>query len=164
VLCAQIAHFMNIDKQTTVLYYFCNNYRSSTTNNLVVILRSFCGQLLRANSELAPYIYEEYVGNGSTPSVQNLQEILPKILSGFKSIRMIVDGLDEWDQSLISKMLKALMRFTSHDGLGKSHKLLFSSRDVPQIGRVLSKKSVLCLSDERRAIDAAIAIFVHDNI
>jgi hypothetical protein len=77
---------------------------------------------------------------------------------------MIVDGLDEWDQSLISKILKALMCFTSHDGLGKSHKLLFSSRDVPQIGRVLSKKSVLCLSDERRAIDAAIAIFVHDNI
>jgi hypothetical protein len=49
-------------------------------------------------------------------------------------------------------------------GRGMSHRLLFSSRDVPQISRLLSKKEILSLSDEKLVIDLAMRSYVNVGI
>ena len=157
---------LSIDKHTTVLYYFCNNYRASEVNGLAPILRTFCSQLIQAKADLSSYIFDEYVGKGLHPSVPNLLELLPLLLSCFETVRIIVDGLDEWDPRSKKNLVTDLIPLASSNGAadGMSHKLLFSSRDVPPINRVLSSKSTVSLSEEKSVVDGAIRRFVHASI
>ncbi|KAI9791132.1 MAG: hypothetical protein M1816_004363 [Peltula sp. TS41687] len=161
VLTANIVHFMQQDKRTVVLYYFCNNCRSSNSNHLAMIMRSLCGQLLRANLDSSAYVFDEYIGKGLSPSVQNLKVIIPSLLSGIQSVRIILDGLDECDQPDSRRILNEIIPLAACDGLGTTHKLLVSSRDLPQINRVLAKKSTISLSEEKDAVNAAIRTYVH---
>jgi hypothetical protein len=166
VLCASLAQFLRRDPQSTVLYYFCNNYRSSDNKSILTILRSFCSQILCANPDLSAYVFDEYARKGSNASVAELLVIIPTLLSRFHSVRMIVDGIDEWaqpDQEL-RKTLTNLLSLTLFDGARTSHKLLISSRDVPQIGRFMAKKGVLSLSEESKLVDAGIRAFVHSRV
>src|SRR5215469_7734242 len=157
---------LSLDKRTTVLYYFCNNSRQTEINSLAAILRTFCSQLIQAKHESSSYILDEYVAKGLNPSVQNLLELLPLLLSRFESVRIIIDGLDECGSRSIKKLVTDLIPLASSHGVGDgvSHKLLFSSRDVPPINRVMSRKSTVSLSEERAVLDTAIRHFVHTSI
>ena len=87
------------------------------------------------------------------------------MLKGFDTVRMIVDGLDEWDPQGIKKILIELMGLTTEDiDENVTHKLLISSRDVAHISRILSKKPSIALSEEVRAVDAAIRAYAHAGI
>ena len=165
VLCANIIQFLKSDKQTTVLYHFCNDYRSNEINSLSVILRSFCYQLLQAQPDLCSYLYDEFIWKAQNATVQNILQALSAMLKGFDTVRMIVDGLDEWDPQGIKKILIELMGLTTEDiDENVTHKLLISSRDVAHISRILSKKPSIALSEEVRAVDAAIRAYAHAGI
>ena len=89
------------------------------------------------------------------------------ILLRMKSVRLIIDGVDEWDLGTVRKLLADLTRLTSAEYCSSTHachKLLVSSRDIPQISRVLLKKPTLSLSDEKSTVSAAIRMYAHAAI
>lgn len=96
VLCSRLIHFLEGDGHTMVLYYFCNNYRSSKSNDLVHILRAFCAQLIRSQTDFVPYFFHQFLAKGLNPSIPNLIQALRPALVSIGSVRIVVDGLDEW--------------------------------------------------------------------
>jgi len=166
VLCANLIRFLKQD-QTTILYYFCNNYRSSETNSAVAVFSAYCCQLIQTHEPLCSYIYDEYICKGLSPSSSILSQALHTMLSSVENVRIIIDGVDEWDHGTVKRLLTDLMRLTtisSSLGAGPSHKLLISSRDELHINHVLLKKPFLSLSDEGIAISTAIRTYAHATI
>ena len=166
VLCANLIRFLKQD-QTTILYYFCNNYRSSETNSAVAVFSAYCCQLIQTHEPLCSYIYDEYICKGLNPSSSILSRALHIMLSSVENVRIVIDGVDEWDHGTIKRLLTDLMRLTTisnSSGAGPSHKLLISSRDEPHINHVLLKKPFLSLSDEGIAINTAIRTYTHATI
>ena len=79
--------------------------------------------------------------------------------------RMIIDGVDEWDLGTVQKLLTDLTRLAAGGpDTNVSHKLLFSSRDVPQISRILNRKPIISLTEEILAVGAAIRAYAHSRI
>jgi len=130
-------------------------------NRLFLILCSFICQLIQAHPTLSPYVYDELIGKGVTASTPTLLKILPGLLVGINNVRVVVDGLDEWDSAVGKRIIKELMAL-SQDNVphGTSHKVLISSRDIPHIGRALLRTSILSLSEEKVVITAAIRSYV----
>jgi hypothetical protein len=97
-------------------------------------------------------------------SVAQLRKILPILLSSLQSVRIVVDGLDEYedkDHKPILAELLALAKCNKSDG---TRKLLISSRDAVRIARVLLRRSNIDLSSERAAIASAIQGFVRSSV
>jgi hypothetical protein len=164
VLCSKLISFLKEDDQTTVLYYFCNNYRSNEVKDLIAILRFFCAQLLQAHPDLTAYFYDEYLGKGANPSIPTLLKALPLALSSIDTVRIVVDGLDEWDSKSVKKTITDLMPLVFSHTPGVSHRLIFSSRDIPQISHKLFKELTISLSDEKPVIDSAMRAYIHARI
>jgi hypothetical protein len=163
VLCGQIVQFLRQEKQTLCLSYFCN-YRSTNPQTCSYVLRYLVAQIVRFNPELGYYILDEYVGNGRTPSIQQLRLMIANMLSGFDTVRIVIDGLDEFEDTEQKKILNELIPFATSDLSGATRKSLFSSRDEPHISRTLGQKPLLSLTQEHTTLDIAIRLYVHQTI
>ncbi|KAF2231650.1 hypothetical protein EV356DRAFT_535325 [Viridothelium virens] len=164
VLCASVIRFLKMDSMATVIYYFCNNFRSKHVNSLNAIQRSFCSQLLEADRSLSSFIYDEYVSENKAASNQVLSEVLRKLLSTLDNVRIVIDGIDEWDARHAKKILIEFQSMVSSSSQGSPHRLLISSRELPHLTRAFTKFPVISLSAERDYIDSAIRIFVQSGI
>jgi hypothetical protein len=165
-----IIRFLQQDKHSVVLYFFCNYY-SSSLNRSSHILRSLADQLLRSNRDLSSYVYDEYICQGLASSVQQLKRLIRTLLLGIPSVRIVIDGLDEFESKDQSQILNDIIPFASASDMGASVgdkgavcKVLISSRDVNPIAKHLSKRSIISLSKERAAIGSAIRSFVQHNL
>jgi len=167
MLCSKIIRFAQQEENTTVLYYFCNYVLAdSTDSNCGIILRSLAAQVLRNNPDLAPLIFDDYISQGLMPSISQMRQIIPTLLSTFQSVRIIIDGLDEYDdkdQKLILTEITSLAVTKSLKHSTAISKVLISSRDVNQISRILSRRPTVSLSDEQAAIGGAIQAFVRSK-
>ena len=163
MLCASIIRFLKAGNSSTVFYYFCNNYRSSGVDNIGTILRCFCFQALETRSTLSAVIYDDYVREDKPPSIQNMLRILQTLFSSFDSVRLVVDGLDEWEPGKSKRVLSELIALLHWED-DSSRKLLISSRDVLHMNRVLFRKKTLSLSDEKAVVDGALKTYIHNTI
>ncbi|KAF2103370.1 hypothetical protein NA57DRAFT_72345 [Rhizodiscina lignyota] len=164
VLCANTIRFLKIGGSATVIYYFCNNYRMGYLNGLASVLQSLCSQLLEAEKALYSIAYEQYISKEKSSSIQNLSLLLHTLISTFDNVRIIIDGLDEWDSSHAQRMVKELRLIISKKEKNTFHKLLISSRELPHLNRTFAMKPVISLSDEREAIDSAIRSFADSSV
>lgn len=146
---------------TAVIFYFCQHQQSSQrqTNE---ILRSFTAQLLAVNNDMAPYILETFAHHGLRPSKKNLRVVLEKMIASLSSVRILVDGLDEWPQSDQEEVLDDLLRIKGPKP--GACKLMISSRKLPTISKLLEAKPTLRLDDNADNVQAAIAVFVHRQL
>ena len=164
VLSSIIIRFLQHDKHSVVLYYFCNYYSSSFKKNSHV-LRSLVAQLLRHNRDLSAYVYDEYICQGLTSSVPQLKKLIPTLLLSIPSVRIVIDGLDEFEQKDQSEILNDVIPFASASDTGAVCKVLIASRDISLISKRLSKRSIISLSGkERTDVDAAIQSFVQHSL
>ncbi|KAH6711796.1 hypothetical protein BKA61DRAFT_693710 [Leptodontidium sp. MPI-SDFR-AT-0119] len=125
-------------------YHICNSYMTGK-NLLGEILRSITVQFLRSNLELAPFIFENYANKGLAPSIARLRKLLPELIATLSSIRLVIDGLDEYpesDQRIILTDLFALSKLP-----GSQCKILFSNREGKQINKSLTGKPTISLRD-----------------
>jgi hypothetical protein len=91
--------------------------------------------------------------------------MIPKLLMGFSCLRIIVDGLDEIEESQQRQVVSDLIDFTTNPlGPGSSCKILIASRDVAVISRFLSQRMVLSLGDDLQAFQAAVQPYVHHEL
>lgn len=162
MLSSMIIRFLQQDKHSVVLYYFCNYY-STSFNRSSHILRSLVAQLLRSNRELSAYVYDEYICQGLASSVPQLKKLIPTLLLSIPSVRIVIDGLDEFERKDQNQILNDVLPFASPSDIGAVCKVLISSRDIYPISKHLSKRSTISLNKERAFINAAIQSFVQHS-
>ncbi|KAI9727859.1 MAG: hypothetical protein M1834_007905 [Cirrosporium novae-zelandiae] len=111
-----------------------------------------------ANNGIVPYICDQYISKAKRPLKPSLTCLLPDLLQTLSGLRIIVDGLDEWEPHEQKVVLEDLTRVSKASG--PTLKLLLSLRDVEPISRTLKDKPIVSLRDERPAIKKAIGSYV----
>ena len=161
VICSKVIEHIQEMNDTAVIFYFCQHLQSSQ-RQANEILRSFAAQLLAANNDMAPYMLETFANHGLRPSKKNLRLVLEKMIASLSSVRILVDGLDEWPQSDQEEVIDDLLRIKgTKPGVCK---LLISSRKLPTISKLLEAKQTLRLDDNAENVQAAIAAFIHREL
>ena len=88
--------------------------------------------------------------------------ILEKLIASLPSVRIIVDGLDECPPKDHEEVIEALLKMkTSESG---ACKVLFSSRNVQSISKLLRKRPTARLDDYTESINHAITSFVNTQL
>ncbi|KAL8726718.1 MAG: hypothetical protein Q9181_005945, partial [Wetmoreana brouardii] len=131
-LCSLIIQNLKTHEDRSVIYYFCGQ-KSSDQNALSSLLRTLAVQLLSQNLELAPLIHQAFLQKGSGRSSPTIKKILKEIMTSVKTVRIVLDGIDEWDQTAQQDILKTLTELQKHGG--DNCKLLVSSRKEPSIAK-----------------------------
>ena len=145
ILCSLIVQNAETRHDQSVIYYFCGQ-RSSDGSVLASLLCTLTVQLLRKNLELAPLIHQAFLQKETGRSWVSIKKILKKVLSTVKTTRIVLDGIDEWNQTAQRDVLKALVELqktTSSDC-----KLLVSSRDEPLIRKELIRAEHLIIDGQ----------------
>jgi hypothetical protein len=126
------------------------------------ILRRLVAQLVRANIDLIPYIFENYANRGLAPAVVRVRKLIAELLDLVPSVRVIIDGIDkypEFDQRNILTELMSLSKLS-----GSSFKILISSRVSSQINKVLSNKPTIYLRDHHEEVQRDINAYVCERL
>lgn len=156
---------MRSDPQRRILFFFCD-YCTSAHDVAAQIFKAYLAQSIRQESDLAPFIYDNYSSKGRSPTTKVLKEILVTILKESDSVRLIVDGVDEVQSTEHRRVLQELHAVT--EAAGASCKLLVSSQDLPSIRPSLSGRTRdhLFLGDEKLepAISKDMAIVVDASL
>jgi Cdc6-like AAA superfamily ATPase len=164
VICSKLIQDLQNDQQCSAIFYLCNHFGTSP-NEAGQILRSLVSQLVQQRPDLVPYILDEYVSRGVPASGSQLRKMIPKLLMGFSCLRIIVDGLDEIEESQQRQVLSDLIDFATNPlGPGSYCKILIASRDATVISRFLSQRTVLSLGDDLQAFQAAVQPYVHHEL
>lgn len=172
---AKIIQFLRCDKRSTLLFCFYSfNTSDPHSHPSVFILTTLVSQILRQNHKLSAFVYENFVAEGLSPSIQNLKGILQDLIPQLDSPRVVVDGIDECiqydkdgkpqDLRLLRAVLDDVLDIQSRAYHTVPIKLFVVSREVVQLVSKLSKKPTLALNNENAAIQAAIRIFAHQRL
>lgn len=152
-----------------MFYYFCS-FLGSRTDGPNRLLRSIASQLIQKNQDLALYVHDGYLNSHPAPTKKALLSLLPELLRGLGSARLIIDGIDEWSAGEQSEILKDLSQIISVNQSSHVCKILISSRETIHTLRSLRKKdrptTIISLgdNDEALALTRSIAGFVDSKL
>ncbi|RYP56345.1 hypothetical protein DL769_009929 [Monosporascus sp. CRB-8-3] len=166
VICASLLNLLD-DRKMPAIFYFCKYQQSDNSSN---ILKTLVFQLIARNSDLAAVAYTDYVVHNPSPSLKVLRAMLagskekPGLLHGASPCRIVIDGLDESQESEQSFVVEDLLQLVAVNSSSYNCKLLICSRNVPGISRTLHKKMKHCaeisLSSENSGVNYAIQSFI----
>ena len=150
-----------------VFYYFCS-FLGSRSDGPSRLLRSLISQVIQKHQDLAIYVHDVYFKSNPEPTKKALLTLLPELLRGLGSVRLIVDGIDEWASRDQKELLNDLSQMISTDKSSHICKILVASRDTIATSRrkkdKLSTMISLSNGDEGLAVTRAIASFVDDKL
>ena len=161
VICSKLIEHIQGKSKMVVIFYFFSRHQN-LQKHATEVLRSFASQLLAANTDLAPYILENFANNGQRPTKKNLGVILEKMIASLPTIRIVIDGLDECPQSEQEEIIEDLLRIRGR--VSGACKVLFSSRKHRTISKYLQSKPTLRLDDNAENVNATIASFVQPRL
>ncbi|CAN9080448.1 unnamed protein product [Alternaria alternata] len=160
-------------KPGAVFYYFCSSLRSNADGPITRpnrLLRSIISEVIQKHQDLAIYVHDVYFMAHPVPSKKALLNLLPELLRGLGSVRLIIDGIDEWVSRDQKDVLNDLSQIVSIDKSSHICKVLVASRETMEISRSLRRKNksatTISLSngDEDLAISRSIARFVESKL
>ncbi|CAN9147713.1 unnamed protein product [Alternaria alternata] len=134
------------------------------------LLRSIISEVIQKHQDLAIYVHDVYFMAHPVPSKKALLNLLPELLRGLGSVRLIIDGIDEWVSRDQKDVLNDLSQIVSIDKSSHICKVLVASRETMEISRSLRRKNksatTISLSngDEDLAISRSIARFVESKL
>jgi hypothetical protein len=154
---------------THVFFYFCSflGYQLDGPNRL---LRSIISQMIQRHQDLAIYVHDVYFKTHPVPTKKSLLTLLLELLQGLGSVRLIIDGIDEWNPQDQKVLLKDLSQVISTDRSSYICKIMIASRETMDVSRTLRKKdkSAITMSlsdgDEGLAVTRSIANFVDSKL
>ena len=152
-----------------VFYYFCS-YLGSYSDGPNRLLQSIISQVIQKHQDLAIYVHDVYFKSHPVPTKKALLSLLPELLQGLGSVRLVVDGVDEWAPRDQKELLKDLSQMVSTDQSSHICKIMIASQDTMNISRSLRRKdkstTTISLSngDERLAVSSSIADFVDSKL
>ena len=126
------------------------------------ILKNFITQILKANTDLAPYILETFANHGQLPSRRVLERIFEQIVDSTTHLRIIVDGLDECSREDQEDILYNLGKVKGPST--GSHKLLICSRNIESMAALSHAFSVIRLEDNLEHVHLTIASYVRTRL
>ncbi|KAI0876953.1 hypothetical protein GGS24DRAFT_512713 [Hypoxylon argillaceum] len=171
VIASQIVKFLRSQDSTVIPYFCTSSYASSTQYDEV--LKSLLLQMVRNSSQMAAYVYGQYVGKKAA-SIVTLEQLLQLAATALsddldhsRNVYVLIDGLDDLEAEKQKKFL-GLMNRISRDNLCRpnsaSFKILIASRTTHLISQHLRKKTVASLSDEKEKLTGAIARYAEQRL
>ena len=133
-LCSLLIQNLETHQDLSSTYYFCRHQLSEKTT-CATILRTMTIQLLKSHPDMTELVHQAYLQKNSSLSYPAIKKMLKEILVSVSNTRMILDGIDECNQSTQREVLGCLLDFHRHTG--GSCKLLISSREDPLIGKTM---------------------------
>lgn len=118
--------------------------------------------MIRADTDLAPLVWETHVREGHTASIEHLRQILPKLISASPTTRIVIDGLDECDSTEQKRIIDQLLALCRNEAIHCS--FLVSSRNDSTISKRLRATTTISLRNEQSAIEGDIASFVKGRL
>jgi len=172
VICSALVQHAE-DNSVHVFYYFCSSLRSNADGLICRpsrLLRSIISQVIQKHQNLAIYVHDVYFLAHPVPTKKALMNLLPELLRGMGSVRLIIDGIDEWASRDQKDVLHDLSQIVSVDQSSHTCKILVASRATIEISRSLRRKNKpvtsisLSNGDECFAISRSIANFVESKL
>ena len=158
LLCSKLVQNLQTQQRFSTLYYFCG-HQSSSGDISATILRTLAIQLLQQNLDMATLVHQAYLSKGSNRSSPAMKKLLIQVLPTSKVARIVIDGIDEGDHATQQEILKSLIDIQKN--VNHYCKVLVSSRDEPQIQKVLAAKIHVKLG-EKTAED--LSLYIKDRI
>lgn len=151
-----------------VLYYFCS-FLASHVDGPNRLLRSIISQVIQIDQDLAVYVHDIYFKSHPSPNKKALLGLLSEFLQGLGSVRVIIDGIDDWTARDQKEILKDISQIISTDQPSHICKVMIASRETMDISRSLRKDksaTMISLSDDEEglAITRSIADFVDSKL
>jgi hypothetical protein len=152
-----------------VFYYFCS-FLGSQTDGPNRLLRSIISQVIQKHQDLAIYVHDVYFKSHPVPTKKALLSLLPELLGTLGSVRLVIDGIDEWGLQDQKELLKDLSQMISTDKSSHVCKILIASRETMDISRTLRKKGKPAVtislgnSEEALAVARSIGNFVDSKL
>ncbi|KAL9065694.1 MAG: hypothetical protein Q9157_007389 [Trypethelium eluteriae] len=166
VLCSNLVKSMQ-SSNANVFYYFFN-YRVSVADSSAYLLRSLAAQIIQKSPDLVAYVHDEFVLSHFTPSLKALRDLLPRILASNSHSHLVIDGIDECDSNDQKFITDDALQLLSTDTSSHICKILISTRDVPNVARILRRKTKLTMSlslaDEHQSINLSIECFIRTRL
>jgi hypothetical protein len=174
-LCAKTVQFLRAPRQSTILFCFYSYTVSSIYPDPVIfILATLVSQILRQRTDLATYVYEDFVAESRSLSVRNLQELLSNLLPQLVMPRILIDGIDECirydmhgkpcDLTPVKDVLVSILQLESPTQACAPTKILIVSRDILELVGKLSKRPTVALDQESDALTADITRFATKSL
>ena len=153
MVCSFLIEHLSTDNARTLLYLF-GGKAHGTRETCSQILCTFAVQYLRQHPDMAPLVHEAFVRKGSRKSISSMKILVKELLKSSNCNRIIIDGLDEYNEELRKEILKTMQDILCDlpKLSGQSHKLLISSRDLPHIDKLIQKRTRISLNE--RPFDA----------
>jgi hypothetical protein len=152
-----------------VFYYFCSSLGSNSDDSNR-LLRSIISQVIQKHQDLAIYVHDVYFKSYPVPTKRALLGLLPELLQGLDSTRLVVDGIDEWSLRDQKELIEDLSQMVSASQTSQICKIMIASRETMNISRSLRKKDKLATtislsdSNEGLSVTRSIASFVDSKL
>ena len=111
--------------------------------------------------DLASYICENFADKGLTPSMLQIKQLLPQLFSLCKSVRILIDGLDECTEEVQRQLLSDILPLGCSE---LSCKVLISSREGGYIGKTMKRISSMHLREQAWDLNKDIRKFVKHHL
>jgi hypothetical protein len=125
ILSSFIVEYIQQDSNITASYYFCN-HRMAAKNTAVNVLCTLAVQILHRNRDIVPLVYRNFFKQGKGKATQTMTNMLKDILEGVACTRVVIDGLDECEESAQRELIRGLSNISEEQS--HSFKVLFCSR------------------------------------
>ncbi|KAF3914315.1 hypothetical protein AA313_de0201686 [Arthrobotrys entomopaga] len=172
VLAAQLANFLRKSMQNPlVVTHFCSCTHASSTQ-YDNILRRVIFQLLHCSDDLIEHIWREYVVGKKAASVPLLEQLLLLAANTVlgapgqtHAIHIVLDGIEDLGLDTQRRLMNITAKvFSGTRANGGIYKILFSSRNTPLLEKLLGRKSIVTLTDEKAYLEEAIAIYASGRL
>ncbi|KAK8073631.1 hypothetical protein PG994_004530 [Apiospora phragmitis] len=156
------ASLMHSRSQTILVAYFYCKEMDPARNSTLAILKGLLAQFVSQARQFMPVFYEKYIESGhtsltSTAMAKDLLKLMCQCLSrGF----IVIDGLDECEEHQRKESLDFVHGLVSTCDTSDPGKLrvLFTSRDEPDIRRLMTPATIFGLRVEDTQRDIAVYV------
>lgn len=172
VLATKIANFLKPSGKSLVVSHICT-YSQTTSTEYDQILRSILLQLVRADTDLIAYIYEEFILKKKSVTPQAIERLVLETVGSIsnnpaetKYVHIILDGVDECEKEKQVKIINLLERMVSAAFASTSAvcKVLVTSSMPVSVAKKLRQKHIVSLSKEKAALGKAIALYAAQRL
>jgi hypothetical protein len=112
--------------------------------------------------DLAELIWLEYTTKAAVPSIETLGQLLPRLLSGFSDVALLVDGIDEVAAAKLIATLQACVKLAKSKECNA--RLFMVSRDLLAIRQVLRGATIISLQEQDSAVRYDIKAFIQAKL
>jgi hypothetical protein len=172
VLAAKIATFLKPSGKSLVVSHICT-YSQTLSTEYDQVLRSILLQLVRSDTDLIAYIYQEFILKKKSITPQAIERLVLETISAIsnnpaemKYVHIILDGLDECDKEKQVKIVTLLERMVSAAFASTSAvcKVLVTSSMPASVAKKLKQKHIVSLSTEKVALGKSIALYAAQRL